>query len=200
MRRVFLIIVFLVLGSGCATTPPKSPLEDKFVLPRTGNFDQKTGVYKNSEIGFKLWFPSGYDVWTEESVLRKWDKQEGSKGRSLFLAQNEREAIGIVTMGIKISMELNDFVYLWKASLDPSLKETSSQEKQIGGMRYIELIYSGSMKDPSLDKEIDTTSHLYCFDLRNYKVIFVFMTLTRSYNQRKVDQINEIVNSFEQTR
>jgi len=200
MRRVFLIIIFLVLGSGCATTTPKSPLEDKIVLPRTGNFEQKTGIYKNNEIGFKLWFPSGYDVWTEESVLKKWEKQERLKGGSLFLAINEREAIWVFGMGLKLSMELNDFVYLWKASLDPSLKETSTKEKQTGGVKYIELIYTGLMKDPSLYKEIDTTNHLNCIDLRDYKVIIVFTTLTRSYNQRKIDQINEIVNSFEQTR
>ncbi len=201
MRRIFLVIMVLILGAGCATTTEKLPWEDRLVLPRTGEFDKRTGIYKNNEMGFKIWFPSAYDVWVEESTLQQFAKRGmvDSDLLPILYAINERESIYVGMLAVKSSMEADDSFYLLKVALPKfPAKVISTKEKEISGAKCMEYVCATSAEASPENQEIDMTLHVYLIDVKNYKVLTMFGTLTRSYNQRRIDEINEIINSFKQ--
>ncbi len=199
MKKAFLLIMILIFSSGCATSPQILPWEDKFVSPRTGEFDKRTGVYKNNEIGFTFWFPAGYEIWTDESVLRQWAKDSKYGGPirkwiDLLFGANERESIFVEIMAEKNSMSLSDYVYFLRTGA--SSVPMTEQEKEVGGTKYIEGIYSGPQKDVTTGKEVDLTLYYNILDMKDYKVHIWFYTITQSLNQRRKDEMNEIMNSF----
>ena len=58
------------------------------------------------------------------------------------------------------------------------------------------MVYSGPQKDATTGKEVDFTTYHNILDMKGYKVSILFSTITQSLNQRRIDEIKEIMNSF----